>query len=487
MVGVSACADGTPTGPDAAGQVGATAALVLSANVAGTTAVGLVVTVTAPDVPTPVVYNLTATNGTASGTIKVPPGVARTITVQAVDARGDVTHEGQRTMDVRTGLNPALAIPLVAKAGQVPVTATLVALRIAAAGADTMYVGGQVRFTATLTDAHGAPVAVPAGGLTWASSNPALATVDANGLVTAVAAGAVTIAVSHEGVSAVRSVHVDPRVVSNEILVFAFVDGRSRPFRHDLATGVSTEIPTPATIAGARFPTWAPDHRRIAYAELSIGTSQLFVANADGSGARAVAAHEVVYGSSWSPDGRRIAYVASPPGGGYELWVANSDGTDPRRLDAVTLPAGAYSVQTSLNWSPDSRRITFGRYVNGDAEVYVAAADGSGLTRLTTRAGMDGWPSFSPDGRKIAFCSDRVGGGAVGVYVMNADGSGVTLVTSSTGNDFGTTWSPDGQWILFNRRVPQTGAFQLWRARSDGSQESRIDTGAIVALQPQWW
>jgi Tol biopolymer transport system component len=67
-------------------------------------------------------------------------------------------------------------------------------------------------------------------------------------------------------------------------------------------------------------------------------------------------------------------------------------------------------------------------------------ADGSGVTRLTDDPDSDKSPSWSPDGARIAFVSDRDGNWEI--YVMNADGSGQTNLTSNPANDGSPSWSP---------------------------------------------
>src|SRR5439155_1743859 len=110
-----------PTGP----STQELAELRVSALVAGTPIDLLVVRVTALDIPTPLVFNLPVQNGVAQGTIRLPPGIKRTITVDAYDTDGDITAEGIKTIDVKPGQNPPVSIPLVSKAGQVTITVTI--------------------------------------------------------------------------------------------------------------------------------------------------------------------------------------------------------------------------------------------------------------------------------------------------------------------------------------------------------------------------
>jgi Tol biopolymer transport system component len=112
----------------------------------------------------------------------------------------------------------------------------------------------------------------------------------------------------------------------------------------------------------------------------------------------------------WSPDGERISFM-SRRDGNWEIHVINADGSGKKRLthdrarDAV------------LAWSPDGQLISFARYHHGNWDSYVMSADGSGLRHLPRNV----WPVWSPDGRKIALVRK------LDIYVMNADGSGDSL------------------------------------------------------------
>ena len=82
-----------------------------------------------------------------------------------------------------------------------------------------------------------------------------------------------------------------------------------------------------------------------------------------------------------------------------------------------------------------------------NSEVFVANRDGSNLENLTNSPSFDGWPAWSPDGKRIAFASNRRS--SYQIYVMDADGANVSLVASNEGRSTAPAWSPDGGTLLF--------------------------------------
>jgi hypothetical protein len=186
--------------------LGAGADLLLTADVTGTPVSTIVIRVSAPDIRTPMVFNLVQQNGTAAGTIKVPPGKDRTITGEAYESDGALFADGSRMIDVKQGQNPPLSLPLTSKAGHVPIVVTMGSASVTVTPSSaTIDVGASMQLTATIKAPNGDAFAASPE---WATADPSKASVSSSGLVTALAAGTVRIVATYAGAASDCSVTV---------------------------------------------------------------------------------------------------------------------------------------------------------------------------------------------------------------------------------------------------------------------------------------
>lgn len=191
------CGGPEPIGPPGTGT--REAQLRITAFVVGTPIDLMVARVTASDIAAPLVFNLPVTAGVATGTLRIPPGSARTITLEAFDQLGDVTHEGSATIDVRPGANPPVNIAMLPRGGDIPVTATLAEFSVIVSPSSASLPAGEaLQFTAQILDADDNPLA---GTVVWAVTNPAFARIDAAGLAIGVAPGTLSVVATFGGVA----------------------------------------------------------------------------------------------------------------------------------------------------------------------------------------------------------------------------------------------------------------------------------------------
>ena len=146
--------------------------------------------------------------GVASGTVTVPAGSNRTVTLRAYDAGGILTHSGSATLNIQSGTNATVAITLTPLAGDQAIVVTLGSFTITVTpSSPAVAIGGTVQLAVAINDWNGAPTT---GTVSWATQNPGIVTVDATGLITGAGVGAAKVAATFHGATGTATVVVTP-------------------------------------------------------------------------------------------------------------------------------------------------------------------------------------------------------------------------------------------------------------------------------------
>jgi Tol biopolymer transport system component len=224
-------------------------------------------------------------------------------------------------------------------------------------------------------------------------------------------------------------------------------------------------------IRNAYQPAWSPDGSRVAFVSNRSGDEELYVARADGSGVtRLTTSPGPDLSPDWSSDGKRIAWSRD-----REIWTMSASGSNKR---ARVRKAQHWHEHHSPTWHGIRIVYSSNRVSNFNTELYLAPTKRLTFTQGSADVfGDDGMPDFSPDGRKIAFTSNREQQGEI--YVMNWNGSGLKRLTHRAGDDWAPDFSPDGKRIAFTQ-LPGS----IWVMNADGTGLRKLTSGTDADWRP---
>ena len=258
-----------------------------------------------------------------------------------------------------------------------------------------------------------------------------------------------------------------------------------------LATGVALSLAALIVAIDAQA--------QIAFSSNRDGNYEIYVMDINGDNPQKLTNHpHADINPSWSPDGKRIAFMSARDGHGghgpsiYEIYVMDADGGNQHRL------TNNPSDDRYPSWSPDGKRIAFES--DRDAEgkphgidIYVMDADGGNQHRLTNNLTEDQYPSWSPDGQRIVFSARREGHVVHNldityeIYVMDADGDNQQRLTNNRNNELSPVWSPDGERIAFSSdRKGDWQNFEIYVMDADGGNLQRLTENRIIDRNPSW-
>lgn len=227
------------------------------------------------------------------------------------------------------------------------------------------------------------------------------------------------------------------------------------------------------------MPAWRPDGKELLVTSYRNGRPELWRYRlADRSFRKLLSVGSLTMGGAWSPDGSKIAFTASQDGGTTDVWVADADGGNARRLTREP------SDDLSPTWSPDGRQIAFVSNRAGSPQIYVMNADGSASRRVTFQGNYNQTPQWSPRGDLIAFTA-RDERKVFDVFVVSPDSGKITRVTQNQGaTNEEPSWAPNGRLLAFTS--DRKGAPQLVVSSPDGDRQVLVTEGKATLATPAW-
>jgi TolB protein len=256
----------------------------------------------------------------------------------------------------------------------------------------------------------------------------------------------------------------------------AYAEGRTGA-REIVAADYDGVSPTPVTRNGSinLTPAWSPRDFSIAYTSYKAGYPDLYrVFPFERRPEQTLAAFIGINSSpAWSPDGQSLAVTLSKDGNPEIYVLMLATGT----LRRLTRHAG---IDTEPTWSPTGRQIAFVSNRNGAPHIFVMDAEGANVRQLTFGS-MHTQPRWSPKGDLIAFTARE---GNHDVWAVATDGSNPRRLTAGPGDNQGSAWSPDGRHLAFQSN--RLGGWQIFTMLADGSQQTPVTRGSVERTSPSW-
>ena len=265
------------------------------------------------------------------------------------------------------------------------------------------------------------------------------------------------------------------------------------------ATGVR-ELTPDTYLYFLQHPSWSPDGSKIAFEgndPVYGNLPEIYVMTADGTGVQQLTTSAGFLEHrepAWSPDGTKIAFSGGTSSGDRDIYVMNA--ADGSNVVDLSNSSGRWDDEPA--WSPDGSKIVFvgnsrSPYRDRDSFLYVMKADGSNQVQLT-QGPLDRQPAWSPDGTKIALAryikdQDPASNAIPDIYVINAvDGSGATDLTQSPNvDDISPSWSPDGTRIAFmSDRDARIYRYDVYTMSSSGGDMVDVSCEPADDSWPGW-
>jgi Tol biopolymer transport system component/tRNA A-37 threonylcarbamoyl transferase component Bud32 len=236
-------------------------------------------------------------------------------------------------------------------------------------------------------------------------------------------------------------------------------------------------------IRDAENPAWSPEGQRIAFIHRDPSRERYAICTTrvDGADLRVALPGDAVYpffhDVAWSHDGQSLAVIRSTGGGTGEIWLVPASGGQPRRLgdDPPTVS------NHNPSFTPDGEGILHSSNRTGAVNLWVMPLDGGSPRRITTGSGPDTGPTIARDGT-IAYLNDR---SRTALLVHHFDSGRTDELLTHSDSLWAPTFSPDGRELAFSREEA-TGRWEIWTMPAEGGTPRPLTSGPKPALYPRY-
>ena len=278
---------------------------------------------------------------------------------------------------------------------------------------------------------------------------------------------------AHRASNALMEIYGEPLIFTTKTVFVSNRDGNDEIYMMDYDGQNQTRL----TFNKIKdyMPSVSPDGRNIAYTSYRGTKAALYVFNPFEGTHVEVMGGGTNWASCFSPDGRKLAFSSTIDQGNSEIYVANSDGSRPKR---VTFNRAA---DTAPCWSPNSRQIAFTSDRGGTPQIYIMDAEGGNPRRVSFGGTYHDAPAWSPDGDRIAYVSrvDQI----FDIYILNIRTQQIVKLTESYARNEYPCWSPDGRHLVFTSN--RTGKIQIYSMDYDGKNLRQLTYSGNNKL-PDW-
>jgi Tol biopolymer transport system component len=233
-------------------------------------------------------------------------------------------------------------------------------------------------------------------------------------------------------------------------------------------------------------PVWSPDGRFIYFSSYRGGGINIWRAPVAADGSSAGLLEQLTTGAgqdvqpALSSGGRRIAFTILKQNA--DLWKLPVSPTDGRPAGPPQAVIATTREDSRGSWSPDGRTIAFNSDRTGEMNIWIAAADGTAARQLTRGPGGDFQPSWSPDGQHIVFFSSRAG--SADIWDVEVASGRLRQLTRDGTLDINPFFSPDGKRIAF--QSDKGGRLEVWVMNADGSEPRPLTQVGVSGHFLRW-